>query len=241
MSKLPHITIITAVYNGGAYLEDTIHSIIAQPYSSLTYIIIDGGSTDNTLEIIRQYPSHISHWQSEPDRGVYDAMNKGWAMIDDDSFILFLGAGDKLVSLPNNMSAYQPTDVIYGQVLEGQRIFQPKVDFRLKMTNTLHHQALLVPKRLHPAPPFNLNYKIFADMDFNQRLLKQGATFVFDDTFKAEAPPGGLSDNVSTFFYFKECLTIVNKNFGLGWTLLALPYYTYQRSGMRRAWDKLFK
>ena len=75
----PRITLVTAVYNGARYLEDTIRSILSQEYPNLEYFIVDGGSTDGTVEIIRKYESHISGWISEPDKGVYDALNKGFA------------------------------------------------------------------------------------------------------------------------------------------------------------------
>lgn len=73
----PLVTIITVVYNGEKYLEQTIKSVINQTYQNIEYIIIDGGSTDSTLDIIKKYEKYISYWVSEPDKGLYDAMNKG--------------------------------------------------------------------------------------------------------------------------------------------------------------------
>lgn len=75
----PKITLVTAVFNGVRYIEDTIRSIISQDYPNLEYIIVDGASTDGTVEIIRKYEKHLAWWISEPDRGVYDAINKGFA------------------------------------------------------------------------------------------------------------------------------------------------------------------
>ncbi|MFV9924546.1 MAG: glycosyltransferase [Francisella endosymbiont of Hyalomma scupense] len=73
----PLITVITVVYNGEAYLEKTILSVINQTYESVEYIIIDGGSTDGTIDIIKKYESKINYWISEAYNGIYDAMNKG--------------------------------------------------------------------------------------------------------------------------------------------------------------------
>ncbi|OUJ73153.1 glycosyltransferase family 2 protein [Hymenobacter crusticola] len=78
MSTLPLISIVTPNFNGGEYLESTILSVLEQSYPNLEYIIIDGGSTDNSIEIIKKYESRISFWVSEPDHGLYDAIQKGF-------------------------------------------------------------------------------------------------------------------------------------------------------------------
>src|SRR5690348_892777 len=75
----PKISLVTPVFNSARYIEQTIRSVLAQDYPNLEYFIIDGGSTDGTLDIIRRYESQISGWLSEPDQGMYDALNKGFA------------------------------------------------------------------------------------------------------------------------------------------------------------------
>lgn len=75
----PRITLVTPVYNGIRYIEETIRSIVYQGYPNLEYIVVDGGSTDGTVDIIRKYQRHISWWVSRQDRGVYDALNTGFA------------------------------------------------------------------------------------------------------------------------------------------------------------------
>src|SRR5260370_39426157 len=75
----PRITLVTAVRNGAKYLEDTIRSIVNQGYPNLEYIVVDGVSTDGTIDIIRKYESHLAWWVSQPDEGVYDALNTGFA------------------------------------------------------------------------------------------------------------------------------------------------------------------
>jgi glycosyltransferase involved in cell wall biosynthesis len=86
MIKYPKISIVTPSFNQGQYIEQTILSIINQGYPNLEYIIIDGGSTDNTVDIIKKYQRHISYWVSEPDRGQSDALNKGLAKCTGDIF-----------------------------------------------------------------------------------------------------------------------------------------------------------
>lgn len=73
----PRITIVTPVRNGAHFIEETIRSIVYQGYPNLEYIVVDGGSSDGTVEIIRKYEKHISWWVSRHDRGVYDALNNG--------------------------------------------------------------------------------------------------------------------------------------------------------------------
>lgn len=89
------ISIITVVRNNENSLEQTIHSIIRQLYKNIEYIIIDGNSTDNTVGIIKKYEKHINYWKSEPDNGIYNAMNKAISYVTGD-WVLFLNAGDTL-------------------------------------------------------------------------------------------------------------------------------------------------
>ena len=94
----PLITVITVVYNGEAYLEKTILSVINQTYESVEYIIIDGGSTDGTIDIIKKYKSKINYWINEAYNGIYDAMNKGIKLATGD-WINFMNAGDLFYNL----------------------------------------------------------------------------------------------------------------------------------------------
>lgn len=218
----PMITIITVVYNGASYIENTINSVISQFYPNLNYFIIDGGSTDGTVDIIRKYENSISHWLSEKDGGIYDAMNKGWKIAEEDSFILFLGAGDRILSLPDDMRICATADVIYGRVTLGKdEFFMPRSDWRLRIYNSLHHQALLVRKSLHSSPPYDPKYPTYADFDFNQRLMKNCARFVYAESFHSFALAGGTSDSPN----FKESLAVINKNFGMFWSFLAILGY----------------
>lgn len=223
MSGKGTISVVTVVRNGASQLEETILSVIENKAAAeIDYLVIDGGSTDGTTDIIRKYTDQISYWVSEPDNGIYDAMNKGWAVAADDSFILFLGAGDRIVSIPSAMHCYRQNDVVYGVVQMGKKtVFKARADFHLKLYNSLHHQALLVNKSLHPAPPFNCRYRVYADFDFNQRLKKKGAHFIHSPDFIGYACPDGVSDRKC----FTESLRIVSVNFGFFWAALALSSY----------------
>jgi glycosyltransferase involved in cell wall biosynthesis len=185
------------------------------------YLVVDGGSTDGTLQIINNYAEHITWWVSEPDEGIYDAMNKGWAAAADDSYILFLGAGDKIISLPD-ICQYDLDQAIYGAVRMGEnRIFKPRADYHLNLYNSIHHQALLVCKDLHPEPPFNCQYRRYADFDFNQRLKRSKASFVYAPDFISYAHPGGVSDQPS----FTESVKVIISNYGYFWAVMAIASY----------------
>ena len=220
MNTGARISVITVVLNAASQLEETIRSVIEKKTTvDLDYLIIDGGSTDGTIDIIRRYDNQLYYWISEQDSGIYDAMNKGWTAAADDSFILFLGAGDLLISLPDNMDGYARNDVVYGNVRMGKNtVFMARTGFHLKLYNSLHHQALLVNKACHPGAPFNTSHRLYADFDFNQRLMKGGAHFIFSPQLIAYAHPGGLSDQ----HCFPESLRIIMNNYGILWMLLAL-------------------
>lgn len=208
------ITIITVVRNSVCSIEDTILSVINQPSDTIDYIVIDGASTDGTLDVLNRYRDQITTLVSEKDAGIYDAMNKGWALAAENSFILYLGAGDRLLSLPTNMHTFSSDEIIYGDVyLNSNTIFRSRADWHLKFYNTLHHQALMIHKSKHIDPPFDLTYGKYADFDFNQRLFKQKNKFIYDRMFCSYASPGG----VTAQYDLEESLKVVNKNFGLFW------------------------
>lgn len=224
------VTIVTVVYNGAKHLEETIQSVISLQCVAPEYIIIDGGSNDGTIDIIRKYENRINFWTSEKDNGIYDAMNKGWERAGANSHVLFLGAGDRILSLPADMNRYRFNDVVYGRVmLGGNKYFFPRAGTELKVRNTLHHQALLINKSFHPEKPFDTRFKLFADFDFNQRLLKMGANFVYADSLEGFAMPAGVSSR----FDISESLRIVKKNFGTGWSMAALLYFIARRVFVR--------
>jgi hypothetical protein len=150
-------------------------------------------------------------------------MNKGWALCEQDSYILFLGSGDKILTLPD-MEKYKDHDVIVGNVFIGKRKFKSKVGFRLRLGNTLHHQALLTKKSAHIDPPFSLDYPIYGDFDFNQRLYKRNLCFIKDESFLAYASEGGVSSRRNE----SEMLRVVRKNYGVFYAFLARVFYLMQ-------------
>ncbi len=211
----PKITIISVVYNTVNSIEDTVESIIEQrqkrPDLKLDYVVIDGGSTDGTIEILMKYDTEISKWISEKDRGIYDAMNKGLQMVND-GYVLFLGAGDKIVSLIDSRLLLGTTiNAFYGDVWIGDNLFTSHLDYNLKLGNSLHHQGLLVHRSMFPSSGFDSRYQSYADYDLNIKLLNNGVNFIKTNELIGFQMPGGLTSKIDAL----EMLEIMKNNFGL--------------------------
>ena len=165
------VTVITICYNSIQFIEETIKSVISQDYKDVEYIIIDGGSTDGTKEIIKQYANRITYWCSCKDGGIYDAMNKG---IDHTTgeWVCFMNSGDTFYQtdvISNIMRLKIPTEVqvLYGDV-EMVYTDYAKIQkaYRIETINyrmPFCHQASFVKSRILKQHKFNLQYKIGAD------------------------------------------------------------------------------
>jgi hypothetical protein len=173
----PLISIVTVVLDGERYLEQAIQSVVSQSYQSIEYIVVDGGSRDGTINVIKRYEARIDYWVSEPDKGIYDAMNKGWAVSTGD-YVYYLGADDVLLSLPISAltrAHTQGLDIVFGDVrLSNGRQFKSCYGLQLLLSNTLHHQGLFLRRKMFDTSPFREEYRVFSDFDLNQRLYKQG-------------------------------------------------------------------
>ena len=186
----PKFSIITVTYNAGATLEDTIQSVITQTYRNLEYIIIDGGSKDRTLEIIEQYRPHIHKVVCEPDKGLYDAMNKGIKQATGD-YICFLNAGDELheddtlLLMVHSITESTLPDVLYGETAivdeEGHFVRMRRLSAPEHLTwksfksgMLVCHQAFFARRDL--AEPFDLRYRFSADFDWCIRIMKKSQT-----------------------------------------------------------------
>lgn len=184
-------SIITVTYNAAPYLERTVLSVLSQSYPDIEYLIIDGQSTDGTVDIIRQYESGIAYWVSEPDKGLYDAMNKGLRRATGD-YVWFLNAGDTLPSADLVQTIVQKIakrkyhpDVIYGDTaivnnegrVLGMRHLRPpkKLTWKKFACGMLVcHQAFIARREL--APEYDPAYPLCADYDWCIRVMKQART-----------------------------------------------------------------
>lgn len=219
------VSIITVCLNAEATIEKTIKSVILQNYSNIEYIIIDGKSSDGTIEIINKYCERISVFISEKDDGIYYAMNKGVSIATGD-FIYFLGADDVLCpDIINKLLPYLKKNknaIHYGQV-----ILMPsfkKYDGKFSKWKLLHknisHQAILYPKKAFSNFRYDCRYKIAADWNLNWQLISKGFIFLYNGITIAEFNLNGVSSRVDETFR-KESVKLIKNYFGI----LELLYY----------------
>jgi glycosyltransferase involved in cell wall biosynthesis len=170
------ISFITVVYNSASSLEDTLKSVISQNYANKEIIIIDGGSKDETLNIIKKFERHIHFWISEPDKGLYDAMNKGLRAATGD-YVTFINAGDAYcdINIVNELFEDQTNvDVVYGNINvinheDGSSRYQKALTFNLpnlldRGTGVVCHQAIFVKRSI--APFYNIKLKYKAELNW---------------------------------------------------------------------------
>jgi len=196
----PKISVITVVKNRPDDLEKTIQSVTAQDYPEVEYIVVDGGSGEDTLRVIRKYESQITHWVSETDRSPYDGMNKGVALASG-QWINFMNAGDAFYRRDtiSNLFARKTDDidVLYGDYLADYEYFKA---FRKSRPVTelwkgmvICHQAVFIRTELIRSYPFDLTYPIGADLDQLYRIFKDKKRFFYLSLPVAVFSAGGIS------------------------------------------------
>ena len=164
------ISVVTVCFNAYSTIENTILSVLNQTYRYIEYIIIDGGSTDGTVEIIKRYADRLSYWVSEPDKGIYDAMNKGLAVATGD-YINFMNAGDRFTS-PDvlyevSLRLNTESTIVFGNwniVTEGITLSRTPLNFNyIRHQIPFCHQAGLYKTSYHKKHLFPAKYKLIGD------------------------------------------------------------------------------
>jgi glycosyltransferase involved in cell wall biosynthesis len=189
--NFPLITVITINFNNANALKETIESVINQTYQNIEYILIDGGSTDNSLEVIKQYEDRIDYWISEPDEGMFYAMNKG-VDLSTGKWINLMNSSDKFcddtVTEKIFISNKEYKDIIYGNtiyIIGESRIFcYPNIN-DIKKRYPFRHQSCFVEAHLMKKFKFNTKYKS-ADYDLFYRLYIYGCIFMYSDVTISE-------------------------------------------------------
>jgi glycosyltransferase involved in cell wall biosynthesis len=239
----PLITVVTVVYNSIANLEKTICSVTEQDYSKIEYIVIDGGSTDGSIDIIQKHASNISVWISEKDNGIYDAMNKGVNMASGD-WICFLNSGDvfvdshiigQVVAEINQSTAKK--DIVYGNILvqKAGGLFKERIAKEPCNIHRMHfcHQSAFVRRELLQKFGFDQRHPLSADLKFFKQCYYNGNPFVhlnfpvviYDTSGVSNTSrERGLRDNISVIKEIdkglKKCLFLFRLYFVIYWRKL---------------------
>ena len=224
-----NVTIITVCRNHARELERTIRSVESQTWQEKEYLIIDGASTDETLEVIQQHKDSITRWISEPDQGIYDAMNKGVRMAQG-QWVIFMNAGDTFASsdtLQRVFQVPQEADVIYGDVIKGGNIKKAEAPHNAHRMFFCHQSAFVKTSCLKEFP-FDTKHRMSADFKQIKQLYLNGKTFKQLDFPVANFDTKGVSNtNRSAGLY--DNIQVIRETDGLWEQVKLLPrlYFTY--------------
>jgi len=258
LDKPPVFSIITVVFNAEALLPGTMESVLQQRFSNFEYIVVDGASKDNSLKIIQEYAEKMPQlrWISEPDQGLYDAMNKGLRMAKGE-FVQFLNAGDWLHAsdtLAQLATCITPnTGVLYGETLLVDETRKPHGTMSALSTRQLPtrlgwkqylggmlvvHQSFIARRTL--APDYNLEAGLCADYDWCINILKKSPENVHSGIVITDYLMGGLSKKRHQQS-LRERFGVMRRHFGLipallahGWIVVRAILHRIRRWGRER-------
>ncbi|MES3016316.1 MAG: glycosyltransferase family 2 protein [Bacteroidota bacterium] len=245
----PRLSVITIVYNNVHDIERTLLSVLGQTYPNIEYIVVDGASTDGTLDVLNSYNSRISKLVSEKDKGIYDAMNKGLALAEGD-FVLFMNSGDEIYA-PDTVQkvfASEPdADIYYGETEMfdqkwnslGQRRHKAPVDFSwkdFKYGMSISHQAIYIRRSI--TDMYDVHYKLSSDIDWILKAAKRAKKIVNTKMYVAKYLVGGMSKKrhreslVERFHIFSKHYGLIPNlfNHGIIAAKLAVYYFMHRRT-----------
>ena len=216
------LSIITVVFNEENNIEKTIESVIAHLTSECEYIIIDGGSTDGTIEIVGNYTDFINEFISEPDSGIYDAMNKGIARASG-KWLYFINAGDELLNIPAEILLTSNNDQLlsFPVFINKKKRLLPNFNSFILIKNTLPHQGCFYLN--DGFVKYNLDYPIFSDYHLNLRYYQSKKIVkCFKSPIVASHSTNGVSNSKKSI---GEFYSLVHKENGFFWFLLSFIYF----------------
>jgi putative colanic acid biosynthesis glycosyltransferase len=234
-SVMPRISVITVVLNHRGGFAATAASILGQTETSFEWLVVDGGSTDGTLDVIRAYAARMHAFRSGPDGGVYDAMNHGLELARGE-FVVFMNAGDRFAeprTLARVLAAIgrpeHPVDILFGGTIldlpRNQQVYRPPhpAAARLRYGLPAYHQATFVRRELHQAVLHDLAYRVSSDYYTIARMCREGAR-----TLALDAPLACLDfgrHNLSkraTLQRFRDFVAIQRRLLRKGWPEIAV-------------------
>lgn len=218
------LSIITINLNNASGLKDTVESVIAQTFNDFEYLIIDGGSIDDSIKVIKENEKKINYWVSEKDSGIYDAINKGIKAAKGE-YLYFLNSGDQFYSketLSHVTKDFESFDFIFGSIVlkyrRGNYIDKPpsKLSFSYLVRHGINHQATFTKKSwFNNYGIYDPNFKYTSDWKYLIiSLCKNNASYKVLDTKIAFYDPYGLSA-IDNEIVMNEKKTILNQYFQL--------------------------
>lgn len=229
------VSIITATYNAAKFLEPTIISISKVSYPCIEFILIDGGSTDDTLKIAKKYKNIITKMISEPDKGVYDALNKGINLSTGD-YLYFLGAGDVLhkEGIGKLVKAVEDTNcmsLVYGDCyfVQSKKIYNGEFNKWKLFNHNICHQAIIYSRKIFEKHGlYDLSFKISADYILNLKCFAdKNINKLYVKTIVADYQEGGLSDLQADVDFVNRRLKTVKRYYPI---YMYIPYKLYRMS-----------
>ena len=242
------LSIITINYNNKVGLQKTIDSVVCQTWRDFEWIVIDGGSTDGSKELIEQYQQHFAYWCSEPDKGVYNAMNKGVDKAKGE-YLLFLNSGDALYdehTLQKVDDLHLDADIISGQVErmdnhQPLRIYDESILMQL-YRDTLNHQGTYIKRTLFDDLRYDESLKIVSDWKFwLETIIWQNASVKTIDLLVAKQDMTGISTGVNILQYERKMVldkyipAIVQKQLDTYQTVRNSIYNEYSKTLLKKS------
>jgi len=222
------ITIVTVVLNAVATIEESIQSVLRMKTPQLEYIVLDGGSSDGTLEVLVRYSSEFSYWESKKDSGIYHAMNRGLSLATGD-WLLFLGSDDFLVSDIDRIGKSYFSDeraLYYGNVImkSSGKSYSGKVSRAKILTQNICQQAIFYPRSYYSNHSFDVRYPIAADYAYNLKIFGNSdnscvhipvSVALFDDS--------GVSSRKTDLTFRKDKFGLICSYFPLAYSIIVYP------------------
>lgn len=225
------VSIIIVLFRDREECVRLLNNILAFDRREFELVVIDGGSDDGTIEVLQGWNDKIDYWLSEPDSGIYDAMNKGIAAACGE-YVLHLNAGDTLKSIPSEALAACLKDQVdvasFAVKTDKDEIFLPETGFPLKIRNTWHHQGTFYRRTTQFF--YDTRYRIYADFDLNQRLFKSGKKVrLFEEIVSIHGTDGISHSGHSEHENYRS----IRNNFGVHYVVIRRMWPHYQ--ALRRA------
>lgn len=240
----PKISIGMVVYNGARHIRRALQSVADQSARNIELIVVDGGSTDGTLEILHEYAEHVSVLVSEPDRGIYDAMNKVCGLATGD-WLLFMGCDDELLDVIHDVSRFfsRADCAYYGDVvfLHSGEVYGGRFSRRRLMRQNICHQALFYPRAVYAGYRYSLDYPLLADYAYNIRLMGDAVPFVYIPRVIAVFNERGSATGRDADFQ-RDRRAILRAAFGNLYILLDKLHVAraIMREGAAKVWNMIF-